>query len=98
MTGSHPGKVVLDPLAVSAAIQSIRRHVCEHFYLAEMRDPDLKVRSKRRIFVLPHQVAMYLARQLTGASLHEIGRQFGGRSPYYAAALRQQDREDASHR
>jgi DnaA-like protein len=77
--GSHPGNVVLDPLALPAAIQSIRRQVCEHFYLREMRDPELTVRSHRRAYVLPRQIAMYLARQVTGASLQEIGREFGGR-------------------
>jgi chromosomal replication initiation ATPase DnaA len=58
---------------------SIRRQVSEHFYLPEMRDPDLKVRCNRRAHVLPRQIAMYLVRQLTGASLQEIGRQFGGK-------------------
>jgi hypothetical protein len=77
--GSHPGNVVLDPLAVRAAIQTIRRQVSEHFYLREMRDPELKVRTHRRAYVLPRQIAMYIARQLTGASLQEIGREFGGR-------------------
>jgi chromosomal replication initiator protein len=71
--------VVLDPLAVPAAIQSIRRQVCEHFYLRERRDPELTVRTNRRAFVLPRQIAMYIARQLTGATLQEIGREFGGR-------------------
>jgi chromosomal replication initiator protein len=70
---------VSEPQELRQTIQLIRQHVCEHFYLAEMRDPDLTRRSKRRIFVLPHQVAMYLVRQLTGASLQDIGRQFGGK-------------------
>lgn len=35
--------------------------------------------ERRRAFVLPRQIAMYIARQLTGASLQEIGREFGGR-------------------
>jgi len=30
-------------------------------------------------YVLPRQIAMYIARQLTWASLEEIGREFGGR-------------------
>ena len=51
----------------------------EHFYLREMRDPELTVRTNRRAYVLPRQIAMYIARQLTGASLEEIGREFGGR-------------------
>jgi len=76
---SHHAGAVLDPLAVPAAIQSIRDQVCEHFYMHEMRDPELSVRTHRRAYVLPRQIAMYIARQLTGASLEEIGREFGDR-------------------
>jgi hypothetical protein len=75
----QPASVVLDRLAVPGAIESIRRQVCEHFYLREMRDPELTVRTNRRSYVLPRQIAMYIARQLTGASLQEIGREFGSR-------------------
>jgi len=64
---------------VPGAIESIRRHVCEHFYLREMCDPELTVRTNRRAYVLPRQIPMYIARQLTGASLEEIGREFSGR-------------------
>ena len=60
-------------------IDSIQKRVSEYFYLRELRDPDLKAQSNKRIFVFPRQVAMYIARQLTGASLQEIGREFGGR-------------------
>jgi hypothetical protein len=76
---SQAAVVVLDPSALKAAVQTIRRQVYEHFYLREMRDPELTVRTNRRSYVLPRQIAMYIARQLTGASLQEIGRQFGGR-------------------
>jgi Bacterial dnaA protein helix-turn-helix len=72
-------ELVLDPPALRETIQTIRRLVCEHFHLAEMRDPGLTVRSNRRAYVLPRQLAMYIVRQLTGASLVEIGREFGGR-------------------
>jgi len=44
-----------------------------------MSDPELTVRTNRRAYVLPRQIAMYIARQLIGASLKEIGREFGGR-------------------
>jgi chromosomal replication initiator protein len=71
--------VVLDPLAVPAAIQSIRQQVCQHFYMRERRDPELTVRTSRRAFVLPRQIAMYIARQINGATLQEIGREFGNR-------------------
>jgi len=43
------------------------------------------VRSQRRAYVLPRQIAMYIARQLTGASLQEISREFGGR--HYTTVL-----------
>src|SRR6516164_4553253 len=76
---SRAATVVLDPLGMPAAIQAIRHHVCEHFYLRERRDPELTVRTNRREYVLPRQIAMYVARQLTGASLEEIGREFGHR-------------------
>jgi len=49
----------------------------EHFRLRELRDQDLKSRNHGRVFVLPRQVAIYIARKVTGASLQEIGRQFG---------------------
>jgi hypothetical protein len=76
---SHVATLALDPLAIPEAIQSIRQHVCEHFYMRERRDPELTVRTNRRAYVLPRQIAMYIARQLTGASLQEIGREFGSR-------------------
>ena len=71
--------VVLDPPALRETIQAIRREVSKHFYLREMRDPELIVRTNRRAYALPRQLAMYIARQLTGASLQEIGREFGQR-------------------
>ncbi len=59
-------------------IDMIQKRVSEHFHLPELRVPNLKVRSKRQIIAFPRQLAMYIARQLTMASLPEIGRQFGG--------------------
>jgi chromosomal replication initiation ATPase DnaA len=37
------------------------------------------VRTHRRAYVLPRQVAMYMVRHLTGVALQEIGREFGNR-------------------
>jgi len=76
---SPAATMVFDPLSVQGAIQSIRQHVCEHFYLREMRDPELTRRTHRRAYVLPRQIAMYIVRHLTMATLAEIGGQFGGR-------------------
>ena len=66
-------------------IDLIRKRISAEFHLAEMRDPDLKVRSHRQAYAFPRQLAMYIARQATRASLAEIGRQFGGR--HYSTVL-----------
>jgi chromosomal replication initiator protein len=57
-------------------IELIQKRVSEHFNL---REQDLKVRSNTRAIAFPRQVAMYIVKQLTTASLPEIGRQFGGK-------------------
>jgi chromosomal replication initiator protein len=44
-----------------------------------MRVAELKQKNNSRAVVVPRQIAMYLAKQLTEASLPEIGRQFGGK-------------------
>jgi len=57
-------------------IDLIQKSVSEHFNL---REQDLKIRSNTRAIAFPRQVAMYIVKQLTTASLPEIGRQFGGK-------------------
>jgi len=57
-------------------IDLIQKRVSEHFNL---REQDLKFRSNTRAIAFPRQVAMYVVKQLTTASLLEIGRQFGGK-------------------
>lgn len=57
-------------------IDLIQKRVSEHF---NMREQDLKMRSNTRAIAFPRQVAMYIVKQLTTASLPEIGRQFGGK-------------------
>jgi chromosomal replication initiator protein len=37
------------------------------------------MRSNSKAIAFPRQIAMYLVKQLTSASLPEIGRQFGGK-------------------
>ncbi len=58
------------------SIEAIQRRVAEEFSL---RPTDLRLRSNAKAIAYPRQVAMYLAKQLTGASLPEIGRAFGGK-------------------
>jgi len=67
-------KSLIDTQEKKVSIEQIQRRVGEHFGL---RGQDLKVRSNSRQIAFPRQVAMYLVKQLTSASLPEIGRQFG---------------------
>lgn len=57
-------------------IDTIIESVTEHF---KVRIPDLKGKSRLREIVLPRQIAMYMAKELTNLSLKSIGYHFGGR-------------------
>jgi chromosomal replication initiator protein len=57
-------------------IESIQKAVAEQFGL---RVTELKAKNNSRAIVRPRQIAMYLTKHLTEASLPEIGRQFGGK-------------------
>ena len=55
-------------------IEIIQKHVANHYSL---KLSELKSRNNSQTIVLPRQVAMYLARTLTGASYPQIARKFG---------------------
>jgi chromosomal replication initiator protein len=57
-------------------MDSIQRAVAEHF---QLKPSQLKEKSNTKKIVYPRQVAMYLVKELTSASLPEIGRAFGGK-------------------
>jgi chromosomal replication initiator protein len=57
-------------------IEQIQRKVGDFF---GVKVADLKAKSRTKAVAFPRQVAMYLARQLTHASLAEVGRAFGGK-------------------
>jgi chromosomal replication initiator protein len=57
-------------------IEQIQRKVCDLFNL---KLSDLKAKNRTKAVAFPRQIAMYLARDLTHASLAEIGRSFGGK-------------------
>src|SRR6266704_4432159 len=57
-------------------IDQIQRKVCDFFGI---RLSDLKAKTRTKAIAFPRQIAMYLARQLTHASLSEVGRAFGGK-------------------
>jgi len=69
-------KQFIDTQVRKITIDAIQRAVSEQF---GMRVAELKQKSNSRQIVVPRQIAMYLAKQLTEASLPEIGRQFGGK-------------------
>jgi chromosomal replication initiator protein len=66
----------IDMQVRKVTIEAIQRAVAENF---GMRIPDLKQKNNSRNVVVPRQIAMYLAKQMTEASLPEIGRQFGNK-------------------
>ena len=69
-------KQFIDMQVRKITIEAIQRAVAEQF---GMRVVDLKQKNNSRNVVVPRQIAMYLAKQMTEASLPEIGRQFGNK-------------------
>jgi len=58
-------------------IDQIQEKVAEHF---NIRLADMTSKRRTANITFPRQVAMYLARRMTKASLHQIGDTFGGRN------------------
>jgi chromosomal replication initiator protein len=69
-------KQFIDTQVRKITIEAIQRAVAEQF---GMRVAELKQKNNSRAVVVPRQIAMYLAKSMTEASLPEIGRQFGGK-------------------
>jgi chromosomal replication initiator protein len=63
-----------DPKAVT--IETIQRFVSDYYNL---KIGDLKSRNNSKSVAMPRQIAMYMCKSLTHASLPEIGRSFGGK-------------------
>jgi chromosomal replication initiator protein len=60
----------------AVTIEIIQKFVADYYNL---RLADLKSRNNSKSVAMPRQVAMYLCKSLTHASLPEIGRSFGGK-------------------
>jgi chromosomal replication initiator protein len=69
-------KNLIDSQVRKITIESIQKAVCEQFGLKQQ---EIKAKNNSHVIVFPRQIAMYLAKHLTDASLPEIGRQFGGK-------------------
>ncbi len=60
----------------AVTIDHIQKFVSEYY---QLKLADLKSRNNSKSIAMPRQVAMYLCKNLTHASLPEIGRSFGGK-------------------
>ena len=64
----------LDEKAIT--IEQIQKFVADYY---QLKLTELKSRNNSKSIAMPRQVAMYLCKSLTHASLPEIGRSFGGK-------------------
>jgi chromosomal replication initiator protein len=69
-------KSILDHEEKAVTIESIQKFVADYYNLKMV---DLKSRNNSKSVAKPRQIAMYLCKALTHASLPEIGRSFGGK-------------------
>ena len=76
VTAQQVLKNFIDSQTRKITIDAIQKAVAEQFGL---RAAEIKAKSNSRAIVFPRQIAMFLAKQMTEASLPEIGRQFGGK-------------------
>ncbi|MHB1610486.1 MAG: helix-turn-helix domain-containing protein, partial [Sulfobacillus sp.] len=53
-----------------------QEEVASHF---DMRTDEFKAKKRTKAVAYPRQIAMYIAREITDASLPKIGDEFGGR-------------------
>jgi chromosomal replication initiator protein len=57
-------------------IEMIQKFVADHYSL---KISEIKAKNNSKSIAVPRQIAMYLTKSLTGASLPEIGKEFGGK-------------------
>jgi len=69
-------KNVIDLEEKAITIEQIQKFVADYYHL---KLTELKSRNNSKSVAMPRQVAMYLCKSLTHASLPEIGRSFGGK-------------------
>jgi chromosomal replication initiator protein len=69
-------KNILEHEEKAITIDIIQKFVADHYNLKMV---DLRSRNNSKSIAMPRQIAMYLCKALTHASLPEIGRSFGGK-------------------
>lgn len=57
-------------------IEKVQKVVCDFYTI---RTADMKTKRRTKDIALPRQIAMYLSKQVTGSSLNDIGKGFGGK-------------------
>jgi chromosomal replication initiator protein len=67
---------LLDSASTVVTIEKIQKIVCHQF---KIKPSQLKSKNNSPKVAFPRQVAMYLSKELTKASLPEIGKKFGGK-------------------
>ena len=60
----------------AVTIEIIQKFVSDYY---QLKLGELKSRNNSKSIAMPRQIAMYLCKSLTNASLPEIGRSFGGK-------------------
>jgi len=80
ITGELAAEILKELLPATASrpvtIPGLQKSVAEHFGI---RVEEMRAKRRTKGVAFPRQVAMYLARELTDASLPRIGEEFGGR-------------------
>jgi chromosomal replication initiator protein len=69
-------KNVIEQDDKAITIESIQKYISDYYQLKVV---ELKSRNNSKSVAMPRQIAMYLCKSLTHASLPEIGRSFGGK-------------------
>jgi chromosomal replication initiator protein len=69
-------KGLLDTSASIITVEKIQKLVCHEF---KIKTAQIKSKNNSPKIAFPRQIAMYLAKELTNASLPEIGKKFGGK-------------------
>ena len=64
------------PSAGTISIETIQKVVADLYTISVA---DLKSKKRDQKYVIPRQIAMYIARELTEYSFTEVGNEFGGR-------------------
>ena len=67
---------VIDRDEKAVTIEQIQKFVADYY---QMKPSEIRARNNSKSVAMPRQIAMYLCKALTHASLPEIGRSFGGK-------------------